>query len=85
MLEISAELCDCTVDELLTQHNFETASQLKQFATDVVVEHVTPIGKRVLELEADAEHLEAILADGAERARAIADPQLRRIKDAIGM
>jgi tryptophanyl-tRNA synthetase len=40
---------------------------------------------RRAELEADPGHVERVLADGAERARAVAEPVMRRVREAVGL
>ena len=50
----------------------------KAAVADAVVEYLTPVRERYAELRADEGALEAILAEGAEKARAIASETLRR-------
>ncbi|MDR1220865.1 MAG: tryptophan--tRNA ligase [Treponema sp.] len=51
----------------------------------VVNRALTPLRTRFEEIMADAEKLEAILAEGAEKARVIAKETMRRLRDAIGV
>ena len=44
-----------------------------------------PIRARRGELERDPDALDAILADGAERARAVAEPTMRQVRTAMGL
>jgi len=46
---------------------------------------VTPFRTRTLELMADRAELDRILADGAERARAVAEATVRRVYDKVGL
>ncbi|HYO86123.1 MAG TPA: tryptophan--tRNA ligase [Dermatophilaceae bacterium] len=56
----------------------------KKDLADVLVEVATPLRARVTELLDDPAELDAILADGAGRARPIAEATLRRVYDAVG-
>ena len=58
---------------------------LKKEVAEVVVETVTPFRNRTLELLADPAELDRILADGADRARVIAEATVRRVYDKVGL
>ena len=58
---------------------------LKKEVAEVVVETVTPFRNRTLELMADPAELDRILADGADRARAIAEATVQRVYDRVGL
>lgn len=58
---------------------------LKRDLGDLVVEKVAPFQERYREIIADQTGLDATMARGAERARAIADPVLARVKKAAGL
>jgi tryptophanyl-tRNA synthetase len=49
-----------------------------------VVEALRPIRERYHELMSDPGGLDGILADGADRARSVADPKVREIKRKVG-
>ncbi|HVS65730.1 MAG TPA: tryptophan--tRNA ligase [Thermoanaerobaculia bacterium] len=57
---------------------------LKDRVADVVVERIAPIRDRYLELEADPEALDALLARGADRARSVAEAKIREVKERVG-
>ena len=50
----------------------------------MVIEALRPIRERYLELMSDRTELDAILADGAQRARAVADPKIKLVKSKVG-
>jgi len=52
---------------------------------DVLVEMLREPREKRAELEADPERLKTILADGADRARAVADETLREVKNLTGL
>jgi tryptophanyl-tRNA synthetase len=58
---------------------------LKKAVAEVVVDAVTPFRERMAELLADPAELDRILAHGAERAAAIAEVTMRRVRDAVGL
>ena len=58
---------------------------LKKAVLEAVLDTVRPIRERYEELMAQPQALDEILADGAERARALAAPTLERAKAAVGV
>jgi tryptophanyl-tRNA synthetase len=58
---------------------------LKGAVADAVVELLAPVRERYAELRSDEAALEATLAAGAERARAIAAPVLADVRDRMGI
>jgi tryptophanyl-tRNA synthetase len=57
---------------------------LKSEVAEVVIEALRPIRERYHELIADPGELDALLAAGAERARAVAEPKVREVKRKVG-
>jgi tryptophanyl-tRNA synthetase len=58
---------------------------LKAAVADAVVEMLAPVRARYMELRADEDALETVLADGAARARAIASDTLADVRDCMGV
>jgi tryptophanyl-tRNA synthetase len=58
---------------------------LKAAAAQAVVEMLAPVRERYVELRADEASLQATLAAGAEKARAIASDTLADVRDAMGV
>jgi tryptophanyl-tRNA synthetase len=58
---------------------------LKAATADAVVAMLAPVRERYAELRGDEQRLEAILASGAEKARAIAAGTLRDVRGAMGV
>ncbi|MBI2704335.1 MAG: tryptophan--tRNA ligase [Actinobacteria bacterium] len=65
--------------------NYTQYGPLKADAADAVVEVLRPIQKRYAELSADQPGTLAILGQGAGKARAMAAPKLRLVKERIGL
>jgi tryptophanyl-tRNA synthetase len=59
--------------------------ELKAAVADAVVEMLAPVRERYVELRADEPALERVLADGAQRARAIAAQTLVDVRESMGV
>ena len=79
-------LSACTgEDPTVVADRFTRYGDLKSACADAVVETLRPIQQRYTELAADPTGTMAILAAGAERARAIARPVLDRARTNLGL
>ena len=58
---------------------------LKAAVGEAVVDELAPLQRRYREIRADEQALEAVLAAGAEKARAIAAPTLADVREAMGV
>ena len=59
-------------------------SHFKAALTDLAVATLGPMGHEMKRLTADPTSVDAVLRDGAGRARAIAEPILREVYDRVG-
>ncbi len=59
--------------------------ELKAAVAAAVIDYLAPVRERYAELRSDEANLEAILADGAERARAIAGETLADVRERMGV
>jgi len=84
LITIYAALTDSTVDAVLAEHGGTQFSGFKQALTDVVVENLAPITEEMARLKADPAYIDQVLAKGAERANAIAQPILKEVKEIVG-
>jgi tryptophanyl-tRNA synthetase len=84
LLSIYAALVDHDLATVVDQFAGAQFSHFKQALADVAVAALGPIGAEMQRLMADPQHVDAILADGARRARALADPVLREVQDMVG-
>ena len=85
LVGIFAALSDATKPEVLKSFGGSNFSTFKAALVDLSVEKLGPIGAEMKKLQADNAHIDAILADGANRARALARPNMDAIKDIIGL
>ena len=81
---IYAALAGETVDKVLAQYGGGQFSVFKNALADLAVARLGPIGDATKRLQAEAGHVEAVLADGSARARAIAAPILREARKIVG-
>ncbi|HUC62106.1 MAG TPA: tryptophan--tRNA ligase [Alphaproteobacteria bacterium] len=84
LVEIYAALADMGAAQVLTRHGGAQFSDFKSALAEVAVAKLGPIGAEMRRLAADPGYVDNVLADGAARARAIAEPILRQIQDIVG-
>ena len=84
LLGIYAALSDKSLNEVLPEFAGREFSFFKQVLTDLAVATVGQIGNEMKRLMNDRAEIDAVLRDGAERARAIAAPILREVEDIVG-
>ncbi|MBE0531060.1 MAG: tryptophan--tRNA ligase [Rhodospirillales bacterium] len=84
LMGIYAGLADLTLDEVCTRFGGSPFSAFKQELADVAASVLTPIQDEMRRLLADPAAIDAVLRDGAERARALAAPILREVHDIVG-
>jgi tryptophanyl-tRNA synthetase len=81
---IFAALSGQDVETVLAEYGGKQFSEFKPALADLAVEMLAPIGTEMSRLLDAPEHLEAVLADGAARADAIASPVLAQVKEMVG-
>jgi len=84
LLTIFSSLTGRTIEDLVAAYEGKGYGDLKRDLGDAVVDFVTPFRDRALELLEDRAQLDAILADGAERAAAVAEKTLVEVYDRVG-
>jgi tryptophanyl-tRNA synthetase len=84
LLGIYAALADESLDETCARFAGALFSTFKRELADLAVARLGPIAEDMRRLESDPGSIDRILADGAARARAIAEPIIREIYDAVG-
>jgi tryptophanyl-tRNA synthetase len=72
-------------DPVALAAGYERYGDLKSDTAAAVVEFLRPVHERFAEVSADAGGVAKVLAQGAERARAVAGPTLARAKAAMGL
>ncbi|MER2606974.1 MAG: tryptophan--tRNA ligase [Siculibacillus sp.] len=84
LVGIYAALSGRSAVEILGQFGGGQFSTFKSALTDMAVDKLGPVGAEMKRLVADPAHIDAVLADGAERASAIARPVMNAVKDIVG-
>ena len=84
LLTIYSALTNRSVREVEQAYDGRGYGDFKKDLSDVVVDFVTPLRTRTLELLDDRAELDAVLAKGAERAQAVAAETLRQAHDRVG-
>ncbi len=84
LMNIYSVLSGKSLQELEKEYEGKGYGDFKKDLVTVVTDALAPIKARYEEIRHSEELLE-ILRDGAERARAIADPVMKRVKDTFGL
>jgi tryptophanyl-tRNA synthetase len=85
LLLIHSALSGRSIDELEEAFDGKGYGDLKAELADVVIEELRPFRERTLALLDDQAELDRILADGADRARAVASETLSNVYDRVGL
>jgi tryptophanyl-tRNA synthetase len=85
LIEILAVVRGSHPAEIEREFDGRGYGDLKTTVGDEVAAWLTPVRERYEELRADEGRLEELLAEGAERARAIARPVVAEVRDAMGV
>ncbi|HSO48675.1 MAG TPA: tryptophan--tRNA ligase [Rhizobiaceae bacterium] len=84
LVGIYAALAGTGKAEVLSQFAGKPFSEFKPALADLAVEKLAPINAEMRRLMADPAHVDAILKDGAERARVIAGETMREVRAIVG-
>ncbi|WP_334176815.1 tryptophan--tRNA ligase [Pseudoxanthobacter sp.] len=85
LVGIYAALADRTKQSVLDEFGGQQFSAFKPALADLAVEKLAPIAGEMRRLKADPGYIDAVLADGAGRAAAIADPVVATMKEILGL
>jgi len=85
LIEIYASLTDQEIEEASNKFKDCKISDFKEALSDVIIDVICPINKKVLNILNQEQKLEDIIEDGAKKASYIAEKNLDNIKKAIGI
>ncbi|MEO1777366.1 MAG: tryptophan--tRNA ligase [Pseudomonadota bacterium] len=85
LVNIYAALSDMSVDQVLAEHGGAQFGTFKPALVDLAVDKLSPISSEMSRLMADPAEIDRTLARGAEQARAITAPILKRTYEIVGM
>jgi tryptophanyl-tRNA synthetase len=84
LIGIYAALAGISKQDVLRDYGGGQFSAFKAALVDLSVQKLGPIGAEMKRLVAAPDAIDAILRDGAERAEAIAKPNIDAVKDVVG-
>jgi tryptophanyl-tRNA synthetase len=84
LVGIYAALADVTKADVLKDFGGSQFSAFKGALADLAVAKLGPIGAEMKRLVQDPSAIDAVLVDGADRARAMADETMKAVKDIVG-
>jgi tryptophanyl-tRNA synthetase len=85
LVGIYAALTDESKANVVHKFGGSQFSVFKSALAEVAIETLMPIRAEILRLSADPGYVDSVLAEGAEKARAIAGPNMDAIKDILGL
>ena len=72
-------------DEIVGHFEGKGYADLKKELAEVIIEGLAPVQKRYAELTEDPGYIDSLMAEGAERARPMAEKTLKRVHEKIGL
>jgi tryptophanyl-tRNA synthetase len=85
LVGIYAAVTGESVEDILARFAGQGFGTFKPALADALVALIAPLRQRLLELRAHPEELDRILAEGAEKARALGAPTLAAVYQAVGL
>ena len=85
LVGIYAAMAEKNIDAVLGKFGGQGFGSFKPALAELIIETLKPISERFLALKADADAMDAILVNGAERAAAMAAPTLDGAYRALGL
>ena len=84
LVGIYAALSDTSREQVLSEFGGGQFSTFKSALVDLAVAKLGPIGAEMTRLKADHAYIDSVLKRGADRARALAKPNMDAVKDIVG-
>ena len=84
LVSIYADLCATPLEQTLNEVKGKDYSYLKNKLSEVLVEVICPVGKKIKKLLEDKSYLEKVLKVGTEKARNLAEDNLKEIRNVVG-
>ena len=85
LVDIYAALNDATPEAVIAEYAGAGWGKFKPALADLAVAKLAPISDEMARLMADPAEIDRVLNQGAERARAIADPIVKKTYDIVGL
>lgn len=84
LVAIHAGMARIGVEEAVALARGLETGQYKKLVAEVVIQKLTPIREEILRLREDPGHLKAVLAQGTCKARELAAPVLKEVRQRVG-
>ena len=85
LINIYSDLTNISLEQALNELKGKEYSYLKNKLSEVLVEIICPVGKKIRELLDDKNYLEKVLKEGTDKARNIAEYNLKEIRNVVGL
>ena len=84
LINIYSDLTNNSLEKSLSELKGKEYSYLKNKLSEVLVEVICPVGKKIRSFLDDKSYLEKVLKEGTEKARDLAEHNLKEIRNAVG-
>lgn len=84
LLNIYASLHDLSLEQTIENFAGKKFSELKNALTEICVEKIVPISQQLRKLAKDKSYIDKIIEEGAQKARNIAEVNIKEIKEIVG-
>ena len=84
LINIYSDLTNNSLEQSLNELKGKEYSYLKNKLSEILIEVICPVGKKIRELLDDKSYLEKVLKEGTDKARNIAEYNLKEIRNAVG-
>ncbi|XP_042283171.1 tryptophan--tRNA ligase, mitochondrial isoform X1 [Thunnus maccoyii] len=84
LVTIHAAMAMISVEEAVSEARGLDTGAYKKLVAEAVIQRLTPIREEIERLRSDRAHLERVLAQGTQRARELAAPVLREVRQRVG-
>ena len=85
LLNIYSEVSKIKLEGVLKEMAGKEYSFVKNKLTDLLISEICPIGKEIKKLMNDETYLHGILNKGGEKARVIAEENLKNVREKVGL
>jgi len=84
LVSIYSDLSETPLEQALNEVKGKDYSYLKNKLSEVLVEVICPVGKKIKKLLEDKSYLEKVLKEGTEKAKDLAEHNLKEIRNIVG-
>ena len=84
LLGIYSSLSNQALEKIISEFEGKNFSSFKESLSDLLVEKIEPIGKKIKDLLKDEKYLDKILSNGAEKANNLASKKISEMKKLVG-